>query len=54
LQRLLEVEDYRTDKMLRSWVKKRIIDANEEEFQPIFASYETKINTLKEGLSRPL
>ena len=54
LQRLLEVEDYRTDKMLRSWVKKRIIDANEEEFQPIFASYETRINTLKEGLSRPL
>jgi plasmid replication initiation protein len=54
LQRLLEVEDYRTDKMLRSWVKKRIIEANEEEFQPIFASYETKINTLKEGLSRPL
>ena len=54
LQRLLEVEDYRTDKMLRGWVKKRIIEANQEEFQSMFASYETKINTLKEVLSRPL
>ena len=45
LQRLLEIEDYRTDKMLQGWVKKRIIESNEEDFQPIFASYEPKINT---------
>ena len=54
LGRLLELEDYRTDRMLREWVKKRIIDSHPEDFQTLFASYETKINTLKEGLSRPL
>ena len=54
LQRLLELEDFRTDKRLREWVKSKIIEAHKEEFQPIFASYETKINVLKEVLNRPL
>ena len=52
--RALELEDFRTDKRLREWVKSKIIEANQDVFQPIFASYETKINVLKELLSRPL
>lgn len=50
LGRLLELEDFRTDKKLREWVKKKIIDAHPEDFQDIFASYETKINVLSEML----
>ena len=52
--RVLELEDFRTDKRLREWVKSKIIEANQDEFKPIFASYETKINVLKEVLNRPL
>ena len=51
LQRLLEVEDFRTDKRLREWVKSKIIETYKEEFQPIFASYETKVNDLKKELA---
>ena len=46
LQRPLEIEDFRTDKRLREWVKSKIIEANKEEFEPIFAAYETKAKEL--------
>lgn len=50
LERPLELEDFRTDKRLREWVKSKIIENNPEEFQALFASYETKINALKDLL----
>ncbi len=48
LQRLLEVEDFRTDKTLREWVKKWIIEAYPGEFQGVFAEYEGKIRGVQE------
>lgn len=42
LERPLELEDFRTDKRLREWVKSKIIEANKQEFESIFATYETK------------
>lgn len=47
LKRPLEIEDFRTDKRLREWVKSKIIEANKEEFESIFAAYETKAKDLK-------
>lgn len=54
LQRLLEVEDFRTDKTLREWVKQWIMEAHPAEFQPILSLYEQKINVLQEVLGRPV
>ena len=51
LERPLEMKDFRSDKRLREWVKSKIIEAHKEEFQPIFASYETKVNDLKKALA---
>jgi plasmid replication initiation protein len=47
LNRALELDDFRTDKRLREWVKSKIMEAYPDVFQPIFVTYETKINLLK-------
>ena len=54
LERLLDVDDFRTDKGLRRWVIKWITEAYPAEFQPIYAEYETKIGALKKALGHPI